>query len=92
MNEHLEDATNLQQTIKEILLREWDPIGIQAIPEANSEYDAYVATLYKLIVSQKPSHEIESYLWWAETEHMGLIGDQQKTKFITKKLVPLLKK
>jgi len=89
MNSHLHDAQFLQQKIKNVLLKEWDPIGIGDSPEAQDEYDAYIAFVYKLIIQRKPEHEIFDYLWWAETDCMGLIGDKQKTLAIVHKLCKL---
>ena len=86
MRDNLQNAQSLQKKIKEVLLKDWDPIGIQNITEAQDEYDAYVSSIYKLLISQKTENEIFNYLWWVETEHMGLIGDKQRTLAITKKL------
>jgi hypothetical protein len=60
--------------IERILLREWDPIGVDGIPEAADEYDRYAFELYvKLQSPTCPSiHEIEAYLNWVQTERMGL--------------------
>lgn len=73
-----------------ILLKEWDPIGIQNTPEAHDEYEAYAASLLELIVSGKLEHEIFEYLWCIETEHMGLQGNKRVTKRIAKKLSGLI--
>lgn len=80
----------LSQKINTILLREWDPIGIKNIPEAHDEYTAYVEQILELLMSGKPIHEIFRYLWWVETEHMGLPGNEQDTICIAKKLFELL--
>lgn len=42
MSKHLDQAKQLQDAIAEILLREWDPIGVVDTPEAQDEYDSYV--------------------------------------------------
>lgn len=89
MSDNLQRAQSLQSKIKDVLLKEWDPIGVQGIPEAQDEYDAYVASIYKLLISKKTENEIFDYLWWLETEHMGLIGDQQRTRLIVRRLISL---
>jgi len=33
-----------------------------------------------MMMSRKPKSELFDYLWWLETEHMGLIGDRQATE------------
>lgn len=68
-------ARLFHEVIRQALLREWDPIGVGDIPEAQGEYDHYVATIYKMLISRKPRNEVFDYLWWLETDHMGLVGD-----------------
>lgn len=89
MSEAVDRARTLHQLIKEVLLREWDPIGVQVIPEAQDEYDGYVPTLYSMLVARKPAHAIFEYLLWLETEHMGLTADRQRTQSIADKLAGL---
>jgi hypothetical protein len=89
MSEAAERARALHQTIRGVLLSEWDPIGVQAIPEAQDEYDGYVPALYSMVIARKPIHEVLEYLLWLETEHMGLSADRQRTQGIAEKLVGL---
>lgn len=86
MSENLDRAKLLHQKIGEILLKEWDPIGVQDISEAQDEYDAYVSSLYKMLITGKSAQEIFDYLLWIETEHMGLSADRQHTEAIACKL------
>ncbi|MFZ1852080.1 MAG: hypothetical protein WAU15_07595 [Nitrosomonas sp.] len=85
MNENLDQ----NKEIRRILLKDWDPIGIKDIAEAQDEYNSYVPLISQMIISHKSVHEIFEYLWWIETEHMGLIGNKQITKFIAEKLQSL---
>ena len=75
--------------IRQILLKEWDPIGVSEIKEAQDEYDSYVGEIYKLLIARKPKHEIFDYLWWLETEHMGLTGNRQATEHFAERLAKL---
>ncbi len=77
------------QAIRIALLEEWDPIGVRDFPEAKEEYDAYVGPIYKLLITRAPKHEIFDYLWWLETEHMGLTGDRQATDIFAERLLDL---
>lgn len=86
MSGHLDRARALHQAIHKLLIEEWDPIGVGNIPEAQDEYDSYVPAIYKMLTSRKPEHELYEHLWWLETEHMGLIGDRQRTRMIAAKL------
>lgn len=89
MSEAAERARALHRMIKDVLLKDWDPIGVQAIPEAQDEYDGYVPTLYSMLISRKPISEVFEYLLWLETEHMGLKADAQRTQSIAERLVDL---
>jgi hypothetical protein len=35
----------VMQAIRDVLMRDWDPIGVAAIPEAAEEYDSYIASV-----------------------------------------------
>lgn len=80
-------ARVFHEEIKRLLLIEWDPIGVKEIAEAQDEYDSYVPTIYKMLIERKSRHEIFEYLWWLETEHIGLIGDRQATEEFTDRLM-----
>ena len=72
--------------IREILLKEWDPIGVKDIPEAQDEYDSYIHQICKLLINQESPENIFQYLWKIETDYMGLIGNRNHTKTIAEKL------
>lgn len=89
MSEAIERARALQKKIKDVLLQEWDPIGVREMPEAQDEYDGYVPAIYSMLISRKPLNEVFNYLLWLEAEHMGLTADRQRTQSIAEKLVDL---
>ncbi len=89
MSKNVRAKQFLMEEIQKILLKEWDPIGIQDIPEAQDEYDSYVSDIYKLIQSKRTESEVFDYLWGIETEHMGLSGDKKHTQTIANKLFKL---
>ncbi len=84
-----ERARIYHDAIRRILLKEWDPIGVNEIEEAQDEYNSYVGAIYKLLIDRKAKHEIFDYLWWVETEHMGLTGNRQMTEHIAARLAKL---
>jgi nitrate reductase alpha subunit len=84
-------ARRHHEAIRQALLKEWDPIGVSDIPEAQDEYDSYVSAIYKMLISERPQHEIFDYLWWLETEHMGLIGDRQATERFADRLMAIVR-
>jgi hypothetical protein len=89
MSERLERARDYHAAIREVLMREWDPIGVADIPEAADEYDSYIGEVYGLLVRREPLHKITDFLWWVETQHMGLAGNRRKTEVVAERLLRL---
>ena len=89
MNKDINPKQPIMSKIQKILLKEWDPIGVQDIPEAQDEYDAYIPSIYKIIQSKKSESELFDYLWRVETEHMGLSGNRKHTQAAARKLFEL---
>ncbi|MEC5404066.1 hypothetical protein VOM14_00595 [Paraburkholderia sp. MPAMCS5] len=80
----------LQDAVKEVLLREWDPIGIGAEDAAKDEYDAYVTKVCALIAQRQSVEDVTKYLLWAETEQMGLQADVERARRVAGRLVQLV--
>jgi len=59
--------------VREVLMREWDPVGVRNAPEAQDEYDTYVGRAYVMLMDERASAEaIADYLYRIATEYMGL--------------------
>ena len=69
--------------IKNILLNEWDPIGINGIQDAHDEYDSYAEYIYNQKINNK-NMSICKYLTEIE-EYMGLNMNQKLNLKIEKK-------
>lgn len=82
---------SLFNRVREALLMEWDPIGIQEFPEAHDEYDSYVPDLCELLMRKETCETVFAYLWQLETEHMGLCGDQLRTHAFAERLISIAK-
>ena len=89
MNERRAEAREYHEAIRSILLREWDPIGVNDAPEAQDEYDSYVSQVHGLLIRHEPLYKLVDYLWWAETEHMGLCGNRNRTEAVAQRLMRL---
>ena len=55
-------------------MRDWDPIGVNDVPEAQDEYDDYVPELVALLARDATEQEIANALYQIETVTMGLNG------------------
>lgn len=65
-------AKGIMRSIEQILLHDWDPIGISNVPEAQDEYSSYVGGVYRLLASNASSERIAEHLAKIEDEQMGL--------------------
>ncbi len=66
------DPTAIQREIEEILIREWDPLGIAAQPECRNQYSCYVAGVYRLLAQGASESELAEHLALKEQQQMGL--------------------
>jgi|SRR6185295_13285726 len=83
-------ARTIQESIHNILLRDWDPIGINDVPEAHDEYDSYIGGVYRLLASHRSIDQIVDYLATIETQTMGLgVANRERLAHVANQLVAL---
>ncbi len=59
--------------IREVLLRDWDPMGLSDAPGTPDDYDAVARELHALVTDRSITAErVAAYLRWVEREQMGL--------------------
>ena len=59
--------------IRDILLNDWDPMGLSDAPGTPDDYDAVARELHALITDPETTVErIAAYLRWVEREQMHL--------------------
>jgi hypothetical protein len=66
------ESRAIRQKIRVVLMEDWDPIGVNGIPEAADEYDNYIGDFYEMLAGRRSRQEIISRLEYLEGEHMGL--------------------
>ncbi|HZT19880.1 MAG TPA: hypothetical protein VFA23_10790 [Dongiaceae bacterium] len=79
----------LYESVKEILLSEWDPIGIHDIEKAVDEYDKYVGPLVTLILQHRSMMELRDYLIAVETDSMDLTANKERAELVGARLAAL---
>ncbi len=89
MTDYGERAKVYHAAIREILMNEWDPIGVSHIPEAQDEYDSYVGDVYRLLITHANRHELFFHLWQIETRCMRIYGNRQRTEATVDRLIEL---
>jgi hypothetical protein len=89
MSEYKDRAQRYHHPIRQILLGDWDPIGVADVPEAQDEYDSYIPGLYARLIRHVSQQELFDHLWQIETQHMGLAANHSKTEAVAQKLIAL---
>jgi len=66
----------IQTKIRRVLMDEWDPIGVNDLPEAADEYDRYIGGIYGLIQRNASERDISAHLRSLEIDEMGMVDAQ----------------
>ena len=82
---HLE----LYQGIDEILWNDWDPIGINLLPSGRDEYDSYIPVIFRMVMDNATSLELEQYLDDVVKNRMGLRSRKKSNRPIADKIIEL---
>lgn len=75
--------------VDQILLEDWDPIGVNGIPEASDEYSSYAPGLLRIAMRGNPE-SVADQLRFISSEQMGLGGESREHDMkIAQKLIDL---
>jgi hypothetical protein len=61
-----------RRLVRELFMRDWDPIGVRDVPQAQDEYDAYVAKAYVMLVDETATVDDLAHYLASIEEYMGL--------------------
>ncbi|MDB5508164.1 MAG: hypothetical protein JWL93_633 [Hyphomicrobiales bacterium] len=78
------------QAIKDVLLHEWDPIGVCDEPKASDEYDAYIGPLMKS--AKRDVNAVSDLLLIIERSRMGLPGDQDRATRVAESIIAVVRR
>ncbi len=60
-------------SIRDILVSDWDPIGVMEDPEwPRDEYDSYIGEIYRFLARDESAEFIARHLCFIEEKLMGL--------------------
>ena len=82
-------ARDIQESIRRVLLRDWDPIGVKDVPEAQDEYDGYVGSVYRLLAQGAGREAIAQYLAAVERDSMGISTKEEELLTVASRLTQL---
>ena len=83
------EIKKLRDKVRELLLLEWDPIGIRDATRAHDEYDSYVLPIARAILERRTVTELRDQLLTIEVERMRLDGDANRALSVATKLAEL---
>jgi hypothetical protein len=82
----------LWEAVKEILFREWDPIGINSNPLCSGEYDSYVSKIVQLLQAGADEYKIAEHLRNLQRVSMGLSSaNEEQDRRIAAMLISLVR-
>ena len=76
-------AAEIQDSIRQILFRVWDPLGVNKNPNLEDEYDNCITPVYRILVGSRSEEELIDLLFWNKWE------PREKLRPIAKKLLAL---
>jgi hypothetical protein len=66
----IQDHTVPERAIADLLLAQWDPLGVRDVPGPHSEYAAQAHAVYGLLARGASSVQIERYLHQVASEQL----------------------
>lgn len=79
----------ISDAIREVLIRQWDPIGVKDMPEAADEYDGYIGSVHRLLASNADAQQIAKLLATIQTENMGLPQEAESLLGVAERLLAI---
>jgi hypothetical protein len=73
--------------LREILLADWDPIGVNGIPEARDEYDGYLGAVANRLRDGANAREVAEYLADVQSDRMGLPATPEQLDRVAERIV-----
>lgn len=69
-------------SIETVLMKYWDPIGVNNEPRAHDEYDIYAKTLFNLIREGASAQMLSDKLIEIERNMLGLPGNLERANAV----------
>jgi len=84
-------ATEIQDSIRQILFHDWDPIAVSKInPTLVDEYDSYIAPAYRILTGTRSEDELMRLLHQAENESVGMTStSREQLRSVARRLLAL---
>jgi hypothetical protein len=76
-------AAEIQDSIRQILLHDWDPFYVNKNPNLEDEYDYCITPVYRILVGSRSEEELIDFLFLEKQ------GSREALRPIAKKLLAL---
>lgn len=81
----------LTDAVREVLLVDWDPIGVNDVPQAADEYEEYAPPIARMLSDGTSIAELSRHLLEIETDVLGLEGDPARAERVAASLLIIAK-
>ena len=82
----------LLQAVKEVLFREWDPIGVNSNPARSDEYDSYASGIVRLLQAEADEYKIAGHLRNLQRVSMGMSStNEERDRGVARRLISLVR-
>ena len=71
-SDHIDRIAEVHRQIESVLLRDWDPIGVAEVSQAQDEYRDYVREVYDVAVQTRSAEAVAKHLVRIEWKTMSL--------------------
>src|SRR5438105_13500422 len=83
-------AAKIQDSIRQVLFRDWDPIGVNDNPQLVDEYDSYIAPVYRILSGSRSEDDLIECLYRTEHDQIGTgCESSEQLRPVARKLLAL---
>ena len=82
----MNEPAGLFESGRQVLMSDWDPIGIRDVPQARDEYDDYARQIARTLAAGTSTADLSKRLLEIETASMGLPGNRERANAAARKL------
>ena len=83
-------AVKIQGLIRQVLFKDWDPIGVRSDPTLSDEYDSYIAPVYRILAGSRSEDDLINLLYRMERDEIGTACESpEQLRTVARKLLAL---
>ena len=71
-------GAEVQDSIRQVLFGEWDPIGVNDNPKLADEYDSCIAPVYQILTGSRSEENLVAFLEQTERQTIGVSSESSE--------------